>query len=1108
MLKKLLITILALSPVMTYGQVFPMKLGEAAVTCFSGVNTTTNPPSLNRNGTDKGFVVGIVDVSDPKATSVTPSMNWLAAMYHNELAQQPTTQPSVQDEWTADNLGQVFGLTLDDATPPNIYVTTTTSYGLFKSSSNAPLPGMYGTGGPGAVYRLDGATGKISTFATLPNTGPGLGDIAYDRTNRQFIVTNFDDGLIYRLAGAGHSSGLPAGSVLGTYDFGLINLSKSDPGVAMAANYSSANSATAGGPASGFRPLGQRPWAAGVYGGRFYFSVWANDARPNVVNTNPNTIWSIAITAGGGGPFSSKAKIEITLGQPLLRSGQPYSNPVSDIAFSAGGKMLVSERTMRNGDVGPHLMLDGEDGHRARVLEYTGGSGNWTTTPKLFHVGGASGPIPNVRSNSEGGVDYGYDVFNYQRGTPVTGRECDLTVWATAEEILGTMPHIYGLQGISASGNTHQDNLPGYTPPSYAIDLNGVYTQQDKSRLGDVEIYRISCFAKPCLTGVRATVLCTDDGTGDHLVTLTFTNLTTDTIHHVFLTGLPTGVTATPTYFGTGPVAPGANATIGPIRIHGATTSSIAFTMSIHNVDLEECCATRVVIELPDCDCAQITESSGPLCPWFFGGYTYNFTLQNLFPGQVGYVLITPDSPTAATFSPSVFTTSLAQYGSGNFSVKIGNVTRGQQVCFRVSIHSPGFEECCSIRVCVTIPRCWFEWPYDLTPLGDSQSLLEGDFLIIESPTKEPGVKFPLSPETTKVDLQWLPVGELPVGSYLEQRYEGTVTDGGANQVIAATRTTVIETGSELSTTFPALNATRYRYEFLLDGAQVGVETGVDRDLRPQCNGCGGVIPARDAHFEKSTRDSGVVTCEEQGYPCLFAGYTFPDAVFFRVRANEYRVNEVRVYPEDGFDQRNVRLSALVFQAHGPSQVAFTHLGVEGGGPGGTALVANLNTGYDQSTSTLLPFGTLPGGTNDDDWKVGEQPAKVIISPHPVWAAPLDLSRWISVNPDRGLSPGATTISFERCFCLGAGARDVTLDLQARADNEATVLLNGQNLGGPGGAHNSATPLSIRRTGAVGDGLFVEGRNCLRIVVTDFGVVTGLDVAGSVIASGGACDLP
>ena len=76
----------------------------------------------------------------------------------------------------------------------------------------------------------------------------------------------------------------------------------------------------------------------------------------------------------------------------------------------------------------------------------------------------------------------------------------------------------------------------------------------------------------------------------------------------------------------------------------------------------------------------------------------------------------------------------------------------------------------------------------------------------------------------------------------------------------------------------------------------------------------------------------------------------------------------------------------------------------------------------------------------------------------------------------------------------------MTLDLQVRADDDATVSLNRHKLAGPGGMFSDRSPLNFVLTGNAGDGLFVAGENCIQIDVADRGVAAGLNVAGTVTA--------
>ena len=72
---------------------------------------------------------------------------------------------------------------------------------------------MFGEGGPGAIYRLDAPNGyKPRLFATVTlngrqNSGAALGNIAYDRWNKQFLVSDLETGMIHRIGLDGRDIG-------------------------------------------------------------------------------------------------------------------------------------------------------------------------------------------------------------------------------------------------------------------------------------------------------------------------------------------------------------------------------------------------------------------------------------------------------------------------------------------------------------------------------------------------------------------------------------------------------------------------------------------------------------------------------------------------------------------------------------------------------------------------------------------------------------------------------------------------------------------------------------------------------------------------------------
>lgn len=160
--------------------VLPLKPNQLVITCFSGTSNNAVIPDPDN------YVIGFMDTRDPLGDGATLGSNWTLPpgwAFHNETS---------TDEWTAANLGEVFGVTLDDAPAPNIYTSASTVYGDFPP----------GPGGHGAVYRLDGNTGSIS-YLTIPGIGKAsLGNLCHWESGNGtswLYVTSFEDGLVYRI---------------------------------------------------------------------------------------------------------------------------------------------------------------------------------------------------------------------------------------------------------------------------------------------------------------------------------------------------------------------------------------------------------------------------------------------------------------------------------------------------------------------------------------------------------------------------------------------------------------------------------------------------------------------------------------------------------------------------------------------------------------------------------------------------------------------------------------------------------------------------------------------------------------------------------------------
>ncbi|MEZ4452308.1 MAG: hypothetical protein R3B09_22770 [Nannocystaceae bacterium] len=351
---------------------------------------------VTSNNQGDGWVLHVVDISPPVPP---PNMNYLAPIYHNAA-------------WQQGALGRIFGLTLDS--DGNIYVAPTTVYGANSQ-------------GPGTIKRIDGVTGAVSDFATIPNNGPALGNINYDCVSETIYASNHEDGRIYQLD--------MNGQIVSTYRHSDKNVTIGPPN-------------DPGEPDGQFIPLGARVWAVQSHAGRLYYSVWKEDTGRKS-ETESNEIWSVGYADEEGIPDPATAKLEF-LAPPYL--GQNYSNPVSDLSFAATGWMLINQRTMIN---------DNQSlAHQSTTYEYQYNMGTWELKGTTFIIGELPG-------SSCGGVDHDFAEGGY--------------VWMTGDALDFYTPDVvYGLQGTPHAG--------GGIEVSTLIDMDHEVVSQDKTAMGDVEV--------------------------------------------------------------------------------------------------------------------------------------------------------------------------------------------------------------------------------------------------------------------------------------------------------------------------------------------------------------------------------------------------------------------------------------------------------------------------------------------------------------------------------------------------------------------------------------------------------------------------------------------
>ena len=399
---------------------------------------------------------------------------------------------------TAEQIGQVFGIALDDAWPPNIYAAATSVYGLpvvaqgsdpqnpqrlkRGARGTAFMEGLWGPpdggGGPGSIWKIDGKTGAVSLFANITlngvsNSGPALGGIVLDPQSRNLYVADRETGMIHRFDSTGAD--------LDHYDHGIqgrpvqnlaalpldpskrlnIQDQQFDPGDSSTWNYA---------------PPERRVYGLGIHAGRLYYAVAAG----------PH-IWSVELNPDGS--FGDDPKVEIAI--------PPASAPteISKIAFDDQGRMFLAERTAPSGAYDFGTLMQG---NVARVMRYAivdsykGAPRVWQPEPDEYAIG-----LQPDHRYVNGGVAIGYE---YDDAGVLNRASCGGFLWSTGEPLLRSQSDLQLVEaGAPLSADGLQGNRIGLIRPlepeplhAYFIDYDGIEpTTNEVGQVGDVAIWRV-----------------------------------------------------------------------------------------------------------------------------------------------------------------------------------------------------------------------------------------------------------------------------------------------------------------------------------------------------------------------------------------------------------------------------------------------------------------------------------------------------------------------------------------------------------------------------------------------------------------------------------------
>lgn len=457
--------------------------GEAAVTGFSGAP----PPANIAPGEDPGGKT-FIDLGGPSLRVV--DLRDMGGPAAAQLVGAPK-----RFTFAARDVGQVFGVALDDGAPPNIYVAATSAYGLpivapgpggasvhVKTGAAGArfMPGLWGPrGGPGSIYRIDGVTGKVTLFANVtsdgrPNSGAALGALAFDPQSKSLYVSDRESGLVHRFS--------LTGAELGVYDHSAAGLAAQGlPPVAWTStaplDVTSPKFDSSDPGAWNYAQPARRVFGLAVHERRLYYAV-ADSLR----------VWSVGLKDDGS--FGDDAIIEL--------AAPPAAGPteISTIAFDHIGRMLLAERAAPTGAFGFEPLAAPSIGRLLRyaiVGQAPGGRRIWQEVPDEYAIG-----FPGDYRNVDGGVAEGY---NYNAFGELLAASCGGFLWTTGEDLRDAADPALA-ERLAKTGPLHVDGLQGEglwwerprnVPPlkSYFVAYgDGPWDDARHARLGAIAIRR------------------------------------------------------------------------------------------------------------------------------------------------------------------------------------------------------------------------------------------------------------------------------------------------------------------------------------------------------------------------------------------------------------------------------------------------------------------------------------------------------------------------------------------------------------------------------------------------------------------------------------------
>jgi hypothetical protein len=138
------------------------------------------------------------------------------------------------------------------------------------------------------------------------------------------------------------------------------------------------------------------------------------------------------------------------------------------------------------------------------------------------------------------------------------------------------------------------------------------------------------------------------------------------------------------------------------VTVTGATPGQqICLTYLLQDAEGRTCCSMVACVKLPECACLTVLDprvdcDPGPAT------YTYTFTVKNFTGGTIQQLFVIPST---GTVTPQLVAMNLAPGASTQVTLHLSGVSAGQTACYLLTAYGKDLKECCTIRLCVTLPH-------------------------------------------------------------------------------------------------------------------------------------------------------------------------------------------------------------------------------------------------------------------------------------------------------------------------------------------------------------------------------------------------------------------